>query len=385
MKYLNLLFLAAFAWWGVSVAAIDMATRKIPNSKVVFGFRLLLLALGLLAVNSWLGYQGQAASFLNWNFYPLWGVHFLWSVLAGLVLWYSGIWPAGDAKFFMLCAAWLPVINPFLRNFPNYLFIGLLVNTFVAAALVAFGSFIASGFYQASPADFFSELWRDVKARFASLAGEGSKGGWLIAGYLANLTFLFLLQQVLNMETRYFLGKVIGRTDILYFFLFFLWDKVGGTFGSKKWTYFSTACYAAYFFGGYFFFHDRLVALLLAAFANVFKFSLLLFFGRFMLEHLMEKKDTVYVGPRELEPGMILSAKAARTLKDNPVFDGEFDDNFKDGLTPEQVELLRGWLAKLPVQDPKIETVKGRPFALWIFAGAALTLLLDRGLMSFFK
>ena len=51
----------------------------------------------------------------------------------------------------------------------------------------------------------------------------------------------------------------------------------------------------------------------------------------------------------------------------------------------EQTELLKGWLAKLPVQDPKIETVKGKPFVLWIFAGAALTLLLDRGLTAFFK
>ena len=385
MKYLHLVYLAAFSWWGVSVVGVDMATRKIPNARIVFGFRLLLLALGLLAVNTLLGHYGHTTSYLNWNFYPMWAAHFFWSALAGVILWYTGIWPAGDAKFFMLCAAWLPVINPYVRNFPHYLFVGLLVNTFVAAALVALGSFLASGFYQASPADFFAELWKDVKARFSSLSGEGARGGWRIAAYLANLTFLFLLQQVLNMETRYFLGRFLGRTDIIYFFLFFLWDKVGGAFSSKKWMYASTACYALYFFAGYFFFYDRLAAMLLAAFVNVFKFSLLLFFGRFMLEHLMEKKDTVYVGPRELEPGMILSAKAARTLKDNPLFEGAFDDHFKDGLSAEQVQLLKDWLGKLNVQDPKIETVKGRPFALWIFAGAALTLLLDRGLVTFFK
>lgn len=385
MKYLHLIYLAAFSWWGVSVVGVDMASRKIPNSKIILGFRLLLLALGLLLVNSALGAYGRAASYLNWNFYWLWCAHFSWAALAGVVLWYSGIWPAGDAKFFILAAAWLPVINPFIKNFPNYLFIGVLVNIFVAAALAAFGGFLASGFYQASPADFFGELWSDVKKRLASLGGEGGRNGWLVAAYLANLTFLFLLQQILNMETRYFLGRFLGRVDLIYFFLFFLWDRVGGAFSSKKWLYATTVCYALYFFGGYFFFHDRLVALALAAISNVFKFSLILFFGRFMLEHLMEKKDTVCVGPRELEPGMILSSKAARTLKENPVFDGAFDDCFKDGLTAEQVAALRDWLAKLPVRDPRIETVKGRPFALWIFAGVALTLLLDRNLAGFLK
>jgi len=385
MKYLQFAYLAVFSWWGVSVVSGDMASRKIPNAAIMLGWRLLLLALGLQLANTAYGVYSHTGVYLVWSFYWLWCVHFFLAALAGVVLWYSGIWPAGDAKFFMLAAAWLPVINPFIKNFPGYLFIGLLVNIFVAAALVTFGSFLASGFYQASPADFFSELWTDVKKRLASLGGEGGRNGWLLAAYLVNMTFLFLLQQILNMETRYFLGKFIGRTDLIYFFLFFLWDKVGGAFSSKKWLYVTTACYALYFFGGYFFFHDRLVALVLAALVNVFRFSLILFFGRFMLEHLMEKKDTFCVGPAELEPGMILSSNAARTLKGNAAFEGAFDDCFKDGLTAEQVGLLKAWLAKLNVQDPKIETVTGRPFALWIFAGAALTLLLDRGLMGYLK
>lgn len=385
MKYLGLIYLVAFSWWGVSVVAVDMATRKIPNSKLVFGGRLLLLALGLLLVNTALGVDGRVSSYLNWNFYWLWCIHCFWAVLAGVVLWYSGIWPAGDAKFFILAAAWLPVINPFIKNFPSYLFMNVLVNIFVAAAVVAIGGFLASGFYQASPADFFAELWGDIKKRLASLGGEGGRAGWRVAAYLANLSFLFLLQQILNMETRYFLSRFLGRVDIIYFFLFFLWDKIGGAFGSKKWLYATTACYVLYFFGGYFLFHDRLVLMVLAAISNVFKFSLMLFFGRFMLEHLMEKKDLVFAGPAELEPGMILSSKEARTLSQNPLFEGAFDDCFKDGLTEEQVGLLRAWMPKLPVRDPKIETVKGRPFALWIFAGAALTLLLGRNLTGFLK
>ena len=125
--------------------------------------------------------------------------------------------------------------------------------------------------------------------------------------------------------------------------------------------------------------------MLLAAFVNVFKFSLLLFFGRFMLEFLMEKKDASFVGPGELRPGMILSAKAARTLKANTAFEGAFDDCFRDGLSEEQTALLADWLKKLPMPDPKVEVVKGRPFALWIFAGAAIALIFDKNAAQLLK
>ncbi len=369
----------------MTVVNIDLALKKIPNAKIVLGGKLLLLALGLLLLNSYMGSRGAVSSYLNWNFYLLWCEHLLWAVLAGVVLWYAEIWPAGDAKFFILVAAWLPLINPYLKNFPNYLFLSLLVNIFVAAALAAVGGFIASGFYKAAPSDFFMEMAGDIRKRFADLAGGSRNGKWAIAAYMANMTFLFLLQQILNSESRHFLSRFLGRTDILYFFLFFLWDKIGGVFTGKKWLLATTACYVIYFFAGYFYFYDRLAALVFYSLVNVFRFSLILFFGRFMLEFLMEKKDLVYVGPGELQPGMILSSKSARTLKQNTAFEGAFDDCFKDGLSEEQVGLIREWMGKLAAPDPKIEVIKGRPFAVWIFAGAVITLLFDKNIVKLLR
>jgi len=382
MKFFGLAALSVFAVWSVAVVNVDMAVKRIPNAKIVLGAKLLLLALGLLLVNSYMGTRGAVSSYLNWNFYLLWCAHLSWAVLAGVTLWYSEIWPAGDAKFFILVAAWLPLINPSLKNFPNYISLNLLVNIFVAAALAAVGGFIASGFYKASPADFFKELLGDINKRFAGLAGGSQNNKWAITAYLANMTFLFLLQQIFNTESRHFLGRFLARADIVYFFLFFLWDKIGDVFTGRKWLIAITACYIIYFFVGYFYFYDRLAALVLYSLGNVFRFSLLLFFGRFMLEFLMEKKDTVYVGPGELQAGMIFSAKTARTLKANTAFEGAFDDCFKDGLSEEQVGLLKDWMGKLSVRDPKIEMVTGRPFALWIFAGAVFTLLFDKNIVK---
>ena len=329
--------------------------------------------------------RGGYPVFLKWDFYPLWGLHILWSAAAAIVLWYSEIWPAGDAKFFIIIAAALPLINPRINNFPNYLFLSLLINIFVSAALFSVGGFIASGFYSASPSDFFKEVWAGLKKHFSSFSGRGAGGELLAAAYLANITFLFLLQQIFSLEARGFLSRFFSRTDILFFFLFFLWDKIGGVFRSKKWLYITAVFYAVYFLMGYFFFYDRLLALLVIAITNVFKFSMLLFFGRFMLEFLMEKKDTVYLTPSELRPGMVLSSKDARMVKENPVFEGAFDDCFRDGLDGEQIDIIKDWLSKLAVQDPRIGVVKGRPFALWIFAGALISIVFDKNLINLLK
>ena len=383
MKNISLLFLAAFAAWAVTMVSRDLATRKIPNSGIITGLKLLGAALAVFGAYTWLGYTGRADSFYNLNFYWLFCLHLFWSVLAGVILWYAEIWPAGDAKFFILVSAALPLANPFLKNFPSHLFLSLLINIFLAAAFWAVGSHIASGFAAASPADFFSERWREVKKRASELfAGKNQLAA---AAYAVNLGFIFLLQQVLSLEARGFVSRFFSRGDLLFFFLFILWDKVGGVFRSRRWILVSGVSYLLYFFLGYFFFRERLWLMLGTAGTNVVKFSLLLFMGRFMLEFLMERKDTVYLGPAEVEPGTVLSAKAAREFRANPVFEGLFDDCFKDGLTAEQAEAVRAWLGKLPVKDPKVEAVRGRPFALWIFAGAALQLALDRNIAGLLK
>jgi hypothetical protein len=160
---------------------------------------------------------------------------------------------------------------------------------------------------------------------------------------------------------------------------------VGEFFRSRRWVYLSSACYLLYFFLGYFLFRERLWSILVLAGTNLFKFGLLLFFGRFMLEFLMERKDTLRLTAAELQPGAVLSSKACRDFKTNPVFEGLFDDCFKDGLTEEQVAAVKEWLKKLPVHDPKVEVIRGRPFALWIFAGAALLLALDRNIVGLLR
>jgi hypothetical protein len=360
-----------------------MATSKIPNRKILLGAKLLLAGLCAQLFVTYLGYKGVYTVFVRWEFYPLYLQHLGWSVLAGAVLWYAEIWPAGDAKFFMLISAALPVVLPEIKHFPGNLFLSLLVNIFVLASVFAIGRYVSSEIHTVAPSDSFNSLWAALKGRIAPLFAVGKKTSAL--AYPFNMTFLFVMQQLVALEVRGEVGRFLARADIFYFFLFLLWDKVGESFRSARWMRVTICCYLVYFFAGYFYFYDHLAGMVVTAIGNVFKFSLLLFFGRFVLSFLMERKDLVYLSAEELKPGMVLSAGAHSNLKGNSHFEGAFDDSFRDGLEEEQLALLKDWLKKLPLECAKIEIVKGRPFALWISAGAALSLLLGRNFAQLLK
>ncbi len=385
MRYLAVLTFAAFLLWGLGVVREDSARRKIPNSRIAAGLKLLFFALVLQALNTALGLSGRVDSFLNPEFYRLLAGHLLWTAAAGMVLWYSELWPAGDAKFFMVSSAFLPLMHPFIGGMPGYLFLVFLINTFIAASLYVLGSYVAEGFRAAAPSEFFAKLRGDARKRLADIAGEGGRAA--IAPYLLNLGFIFILQQVFMLELSGALFRVFSHTGVLFFFMFFLWDKLSPYFRSRAWMRVSAVSYALYFGLGLLFFRERLFEVVLGAAGNVAKFSALIFVGRFMLEYLMEKKDLVYLPAAEVQEGVILSAAELRTARNNPLFEGAFEDCFKDGLSAEQAQLLREWMGRLSekVPDPKVEAVKGRPFALWIYGGTLLTLFLDKNLGHYIR
>ncbi len=382
MNEISLIALFVFAGWAIAIVKEDFEIQKILNKKILLGIKLLALFFLAMAYNTYLGYAGRVDSFLNINFYWLWLIHFAWTLLAAIILWYGEIWPAGDAKFFILTSSCLPLINPFIKTFPHYLFLSLLINIFVVAALFALINYVSEGIRQASPSDFFNAQWRAFQGRARALSAQGGLKKFYIFFYAINIGFVFLLHQIFAMELKDTFGKIILRTEIVYFILFFLWEKVADNFRSKKWVYISLAAYGIYFILGYFLFPYRLMELLMVALMNVLKFSVILFVGRYMFEFIMEQKDTYFAEARELKPHMVLSSKMLRTLRGNPVFEGAFDDCFKDGLTAEQIDILKDWLDKLKVEKPKVEIIKGRPFALWIFAGAAVFLIFNNNLVE---
>ncbi|MFH1724826.1 MAG: hypothetical protein ABII00_09415 [Elusimicrobiota bacterium] len=124
----------------VVVLYTDHKYKRIPN-------RMLLACLKVvgLAYAAYIGWTALAskgllpAPFLRaypaWSFYPAILVHMAAAVAAGVLIWRLGLWPAGDAKLFLLLCLWLPIVDPGSALLPGRLALAFLMNIFIPAAL----------------------------------------------------------------------------------------------------------------------------------------------------------------------------------------------------------------------------------------------------------
>jgi hypothetical protein len=132
-----------FAWTGFLVMAWrlslhDWRVQKIPHRELRVGAGLVVCAYALLALDTVLGLTGRAGTYFNWNFYRDLLLHLILSAVAALGLWRVRVWPAGDAKLFLLLGA----LAPLLTVEPNFLsgryFLAALINVFLPACLFVF-------------------------------------------------------------------------------------------------------------------------------------------------------------------------------------------------------------------------------------------------------
>jgi Flp pilus assembly protein protease CpaA len=173
-------FLAAFfVWWGWTVAAGDLKVKKIPNRKILAGLAAALAALLLYALETALGGAGLSADYLGWRFYGYYLFSLAVSSAVGIFLWYGEVWPAGDAKFFMASLALLPLINYQIRSFPKTLWLSILINSFVLAAVYYIFRFLAQTYRGWKSGDQdrlrkWAAIRRDLLAGLNSLRGANS-------------------------------------------------------------------------------------------------------------------------------------------------------------------------------------------------------------------
>jgi len=298
-------------------------------------------------------------------------------------LWFWDVWPAGDAKFFVVCAAFVPLLEPAQRAFPFYLSLQLLINVFVLAAvyvLAATALSAARGLPGLTP------------PRAAAWAGERALRAlsWLVrqarawrdsAPVAVNTAGLFLLQAVLQPFLEGRLARRFASPLVLALLLIVLWRKLGAFIADRRLAAVSSAGLLA--FAGAAVFRPDLRHLLGPFVARVAGFGVL--FGAFggLLDAHMTEKARVLVGVDGILPGAILSERTLALLRRDPdYFEEHFSPLFKDGLSAPQAEALKQWLMGLPPEQAVVETLRGDPFGVWIFAGTLFTLAASRDAAS---
>ena len=125
---MNLLYftLPAILLFGIITSLEDYKKGKIRNiwviSAIVYSLFILFAAVSaLLLLDSPVRYSYIIDYFVN----------LLFALFSGFMIWYMGMWSAGDAKLFLAYAALLPLSvysYGYMQNFPSFI---ILINTFV--------------------------------------------------------------------------------------------------------------------------------------------------------------------------------------------------------------------------------------------------------------
>lgn len=362
-----------FALWGLQVVRHDLDTCKIPNAQIIYGLKLIGIFLGVFLLFTISGYMGNSKGYLLWSFYGVYIIHFLLSCIFGIMLWYCEIWPAGDAKFYIVCSAALPIVLPTVHGYPYTLFFYLLINIFVLAAFWSLANFFFVGFNSGNIGKFFADIYGNIIQEYKHLQSKYN-GNKLLLIFLGMLV-MFLMQKTISLSVRHGITNIIGNTSILFFTIFVLWEKITALFKKKWWIIFSGVFYVLYFVIGYYLFKEQLYSMLYEAFWDTLKLSLTIVLLRKFAVFLMEQADMQTVYPEELKPGMILSPKSRDIVFWDPNFGKDADTYIKDGLTEIQIQLLRKTCKDQKIENFRLEIIKGRPFAIWIFIGSLLTIL----------
>ena len=355
----------------------DNATGKIRNKLILLGFMLLGATLALLALQSAVNTAFAAALLpphLAGVFFTGYLLHACIAAAAAIALWKGGAWPAGDAKMFILAAMALPLIAPRSANFPRLLFLSLLMNVFIPAG-VFFAAEAAAGalrrLYAESGGRAGAALLVRARAAFTAMEDKTGKAGAFVA-----LTLLFAGVRFMKDAYR---GPFHISEPLFFALMMLLWPALSSLF--KAGGRVILCCAAAGALGAAF---HPLGRLLLVNAAYGLTRSLPFTVFNQLLRGLMNRDTLTAPLPGALALGTILTEKYYLRLKQ--AFPDFYSDNFgtvyPDGLTAGQAERLKALLARPEAAEKgllPVEARSGQPFAAWIAAGTALTLLLNGG------
>jgi hypothetical protein len=309
---------------------------------------------------------------MPWLFFAKLAAHSLLSLAAGWTLWSLDVWPAGDAKLYIVLSCLMPLANANLVGFPAFLFLFFLINSFVPAG-VLFALEGVAGFVAAAPGAVrkASRLtWEGLKAaadRGVRRLADYWPRKWRAAALVVNLAALFFVVRLL--ETRTQNSPLIHLA--VFLLMFGLWSRLSALMSRPQWgegalVFFCVcALYAA--FRGY-----DLGELLWSTVKSVVGFGMFISWARRIFSGILERSSLGRISPEELRAGTLLSDEAYRTLSLDAEAAKILGDRNCDGLAAIEAESLRGLLRSRG--ELSLPVYRGHPFAAWIVLGAAMTL-----------
>jgi len=370
-------FLGVILLIGGAATASDWQENRVPNRLVLLGLAAFAGGLAYHLASSALGHRGLrwldlGEYYLPWRFFPMLGVHALLSLAAGWTLWRLDIWPAGDAKLYIVLSWLLPLADANLSGFPSLLFLVFLVNCFVPPGLLFAGealirlaeavqSFFGDGVVVAAKASCDRIMRRVKDLRLFRLEA---------AALLVNLACLFF---VMRFTQAILHRQPLGPFGQLMVFLAMLavWQRLAALFhrpslGAAALCVFCGCALSAVAAG------LDLAGLLWSTAKTMVNFGFFLSLAHMVFNHVIERSSRTEIPPEELRPGALLCDEAWEALSKDADAREIVEERNCDGLTAVEAEAIRGRMSSRG--ERSLSVYRTVPFAAWIFLGAILTL-----------
>lgn len=346
-------FLPAVIIFGFITSYIDVKEGKIKNSHIILALAYSFIVYSILIFSN-LG-TVRAGYFVELL------ITCLLSLIAGFVIWYVGLWTAGDAKLFFAYSLLIPLSVYKYGYIPYFSSMNLLINTFVPMFIFLFT---------------YTMVKTNAQQKLIDLKSSFSPKQLLnLAVYLFALTWLIeLILPLFNIPPTYVLNIFI------VFLLLMTLERLFSVNITKiliivsiTRLIFDTNIYSS-------------------SFAYKFLLTLIIFiFFRFFASMLSFDVFTKKIKISLLKPGMVpaeiiiqegdkykkqrVSYYALFSLLQQKTNKKQIIELTAEGLTRENVETLKKLERKLGFESLVIQTTV--PFAPFMFAGALLTILFE--------
>lgn len=241
----------AALWYLISKS--DDANKKIKHKDLLNGAGFASVCYALMFLSTVLGRFGRLAIYYDWAFYRDLLSHVVVACAAALALWVARVWPAGDAKLFVLLSLIFPMMPTAPPFHAGWLSLYVLINIFIPACAAVFATSVGyiwrtrligySGFLRTLAArgwrvlaGFLVQNVKEAAAATVRTAGEDLKwaltnpGGALLQ--FGKYGMSMLLMALVSVAIQGLFGSPTLRT-LLCFGAMFLWMRIEDFFG--KW------------------------------------------------------------------------------------------------------------------------------------------------------
>ncbi len=206
MNLMEIFLIPFILFFGIITSYQDYKENKIRNKWIISA--LIYSFIVFFGIVSYSYSQGIA---LNLSYIYDYFLNIFFALFAGLLIWYGGLWPAGDAKLFIAYSALIPLSIykwGYVQHFPAFI---ILVNTFTPIFI----------FY------FFKLMFKtSVKEKMEVVKGMFNLK-FLISSALFIFAFIWIIKLGLNLANKYTtLANNIFVIIALLFLILFIFNRV---------------------------------------------------------------------------------------------------------------------------------------------------------------